>query len=75
MDINLLSNLRQAYEEVERRVQRALTTQVGDNERLVEVQEEVLSYIQAVEQVCRTYPTRSTTMIQTLSIARKPLFS
>lgn len=56
MDINLLGNLRQAYEELERRVQRALNTQVGDNERLVEVQEEVLSYIQAVEQVCRVHP-------------------
>jgi hypothetical protein len=53
MDINPLNNLRLAYEELERRVQRALNTQVGDDERLVEVQEEVLSYIQAVEQVCR----------------------
>ena len=55
MDINPLANLRQAYEELERRVQRALHTQVGDDERLAEVQEEVLSYIQAVEQVCRVY--------------------
>jgi len=53
MDINRLANLRQAYEELERRVHRALNTQVGDSERLVEVQEEVLSYIQAVEQVRR----------------------
>jgi hypothetical protein len=56
MDIDPLANLRQAYEELERRVQRALNTQVGDDERLVEVQEEVLSYIQAVEQVCRVHP-------------------
>lgn len=56
MDIDPLANLRQAYEELERRVQRALNTQVGDNERLAEVQEEVLSYIQAVEQVCRVHP-------------------
>jgi hypothetical protein len=53
MDINPLTNLRQAYEELERRVQRSLNTQVGDNERLAEVQEEVLLYIQAVEQVCK----------------------
>lgn len=53
MDINRLANLRQAYEELERRVHRALNTQVGDGERLAEVQEEVLSYIQAVEQVSR----------------------
>lgn len=52
MDINPLANLRQAYEELERRVQRSLNTQVGDNQRLAEAQEEVLSYIQAVEQVC-----------------------
>ena len=52
MDLNPLVNLRQAYEELERRVQRALNTQVGDNERLAEVQREVESYIQAVEQVC-----------------------
>jgi hypothetical protein len=55
MDINPLANLRQAYEELERRVQRTLHTQVGDDERLAEVQEEVLSYVQAVEQVCRVY--------------------
>ena len=53
MDISPLANLRQAYQELERRVQRSLNTQVGDNERLAEVQEEVLSYIQAVEQVCK----------------------
>jgi len=53
MDINRLANLRQAYEALERRVQRALNTQVGDVERLAEVQEEILSYIQAVEQVSR----------------------
>jgi hypothetical protein len=53
MDIDPLANLRQAYVELERRVQRALNTQVGDDERLAEVQQEVLSYIQAVEQVCR----------------------
>ena len=52
MDLNPLVNLRQAYEELEKRVQRALNTQVGDNERLAEVQREVESYVQAVEQVC-----------------------
>ena len=52
MDLNPLVNLRQAYGELERRVQRALNTQVGDNERLAEVQREVGLYIQAVEQVC-----------------------
>lgn len=55
MDISQLANLRQAYHELERRVQRALNTQVGDSERLAEVQGEVLSYIQAVEQVCRVF--------------------
>jgi hypothetical protein len=55
MDINQLTNLRQAYEELERRVQRALNTQVGDSEHLAVVQNEVLSYSQAVEQVCRIY--------------------
>jgi hypothetical protein len=54
MDINQLTNLRQAYEELERRVQRALNTQVGDSDRLAETQNEVLSYSQAIEQVCRT---------------------
>lgn len=53
MDIDPLANLRRAYEELERRVQRSLNTQVGDSERLAEVQDEVLSYIQAVEQVCK----------------------
>jgi len=53
MDINQLTNLRQAYEELERRVQRALNTQVGDDGRLAGAQSEVLSYSQAVEQVCR----------------------
>jgi hypothetical protein len=53
MDINPLTNLRRAYEELERHVQRSLNTQVGDNERLARVQDEVLLYIQAVEQVCR----------------------
>jgi hypothetical protein len=61
MDINRLANLRQAYEALEGRVQRALNTQVGDVERLAEVQEEVLSYIQAVEQVSRVHmPLRQT---------------
>ena len=54
MEVSQLSNLRHAYEELERRVQRALNTQVGDSERLEGVQEEVLLYIQAVEQVCDT---------------------
>ena len=53
MDISRLTNLRQAYEELERRVQRALNTQVGDDDRLAEAQNEVLLYSQAVEQVCR----------------------
>jgi hypothetical protein len=52
MDINQLTNLRQAYEELEIRVQRALNTQVGDEDRLAVTQNEVLSYSQAVEQVC-----------------------
>ena len=67
MDIDLLANLRQAYEELERRVQRALNTQVGDDERLTEVQEEVLSYIQAVEQVCRMYPIGKTIIINLIT--------
>jgi hypothetical protein len=50
-----LANLRQAYIDLERRVQRALNTQVGDVGRLSEVQSEVLSYIQAVEQVCQSF--------------------
>ena len=53
MDINQLTNLRQAYEEFERRVQWALNTQVGDSNRLTQTQNEVLSYSQAVEQVGR----------------------
>ena len=52
MDISQLANLRRAYHELERCVQCALNTQVGDSERLAEAQGEVLSYIQAVEQVC-----------------------
>jgi len=52
MDIDPLANLCQAYEELERRVQWSLNTQVGDNQCLAEVQDEVLSYIQAVEQIC-----------------------
>ena len=58
MDINRLTNLRLAYEELERRIQRALNTQVGDNERLAEAQNKVLLYSQAVEQVCRTHLTK-----------------
>lgn len=52
MDISQLNNLRHAYQELERRVQRALNTQVGDARRLAEVQNEVLSYSQAVNRVC-----------------------
>jgi hypothetical protein len=37
MDLNPLANLCHAYEELERRVQQALNTQVGDDERLAEV--------------------------------------
>ena len=55
MDISQLANLRWAYHELERHVQHALNTQVGDSERLAEVQGEVLSYIQAVEQVFRVF--------------------
>ena len=55
MDISRLANLQQAYHELERHVQHALNTQVGDSECLAEVQGEVLSYIQAVEQVCRVF--------------------
>jgi hypothetical protein len=53
MDGIRLNNLRQAYLVLENRVQRAAITQVGDSMRLGEVQREVLSYIRAVEQVCR----------------------
>lgn len=53
MDIDQLGNLRRAYEELERRVQRALNTQVGDSVRLTEAQNEVLSYSQAVKRVCK----------------------
>lgn len=56
MSINQLTNLRQAYEELERRVERALNTQVGDSERLAEAQSEVLLYSRAVEQVRRIHP-------------------
>lgn len=55
MDINPLVNLRLVFEELERRVQRALNTQVGDDQRLAEVQNDVLLYSQAVEQVCRMF--------------------
>lgn len=51
--IRRLTNLRQAYERLEGDVERALNTQVGDSERLEGVQREVLSYIQAVEEVCK----------------------
>ena len=44
MDIDQLSNPRQAYEVLERCIQRALNTQVGDNVHLTEAQNEVLSY-------------------------------
>jgi hypothetical protein len=52
MDIDQLGNLRLAYRELERRVQLALNTQVGDSERLEEAQAEVLAWIQAMERVC-----------------------
>ena len=51
--IRRLTNLRQAYKRLEGDVERALNTQVGDSERLEGVQREVLSYIQAVEEVCK----------------------
>jgi hypothetical protein len=58
MDIDRLANLRLAYEELERRVQRALNTQVGDSERLAEAQNEVLLYSRTVEQVSVICPTK-----------------
>ena len=48
MDVNQLTNLCQAYEELERCVQWALNTQVGDSNFLTQTQNEVLSYSQAV---------------------------
>jgi hypothetical protein len=75
MDINPLINLHQAYHELERRVQRALNTQVGDNERLAEVQDEVLSYIQAVEQVCKTPSQQIHYNLKTVNIACRPLLT
>jgi hypothetical protein len=74
MDINRLANLRLAYEEVERRVHRALNTQVGDSDRLTGVQNEVLSYSQAVEQVGRIYLLRRAT-INTLNAACRTLLT
>jgi len=53
-----LINLRIAYLELVRRVDRALNTQVGDRKHLGGVQDEVLSYIQAVERVCCMFVTR-----------------
>ena len=58
MDIDQLTNLHHAYEDLERRVQWALNTQVGDNDRLAEIQNEVLLYNEAVEQVRRIQPTK-----------------
>jgi hypothetical protein len=58
MDIDRLANLRLAYEELERRIERALNTQVGDVERLAASQDEVFQYSQAVEQVCKIHTTR-----------------
>ena len=74
MDINRLANLRLAYEEVERRVHRALNTQVGDSDRLTGVQNEVLLYSQAVEQVGRIYLLRRAT-INTLNAACRTLLT
>ena len=58
MDIDRLTNLCHTYKDLERRVQQALNTQVGDNNRLAEIQNEVLLYNEAVEQVCRIQPTK-----------------
>ena len=67
MDISQVNNLRHAYQELERRVQRALNTQVGDNGCLAEVQNEVLLYSQAVDRVCRTQPTEGKINLNTPS--------
>lgn len=75
MDVNPLINLRQAYHELERRVQRALNTQVGDNERLAEVQDEVLLYIQAVEQVCKTPFQQVHYNLKTVNVAHRPFLT
>jgi hypothetical protein len=56
MDYIQVINLRLAYLVLERRVRRALSAQVGDSRRLCEVQGEVFSYSQAVEQVCGFCP-------------------
>ena len=58
MDIDRLTNPRHAYEDLERHVRRVLNTQVGDNDRLAEIQNEVLLYNEAVDQVHRIQPTK-----------------
>ena len=73
MEVSQLSNLRHAYEELKRRVQHALNTQVGDSERLAGVQEEVLFYIQAVEQVCEKMLETSSLITRVFTIALAPL--
>ena len=73
MEVSQLSNLRHAYEELERHVQRALNTQVGDSKCLEGVQEEVLLYIQAVEQVCEKMLETSTLITRVFTIALAPL--
>ena len=60
MDIDPVINLCRAYYDLERDVQCALNTQVGDTERLAEVQDDVLSNIQAIEQVCKILSYKST---------------
>ena len=72
MDISQLNNLRHSYEELERRVQRALNTQVGDSERLAEVQSEVLSYSQAVERVRSIQPAKGEFNTNALSNIARP---
>ena len=58
MDIDWLAGLRHTYKDLERCVQQALNTQVGDNDRLAEIQNEVLLYNKVVEQVRRIQPTK-----------------
>ena len=76
MDIDRLTNLCHAYEDLERRVQWALNTQVGDNDRLAEIQNEVLLYNEAVEQVHRIQPTKRQNNLNTPSdVACPPLLT
>ena len=73
MEVSQLSNLQHAYEELKRCVQRALNTQVGNSKHLEGVQEEVLLYIQAVEQVCEKMLETSMLITRVFTIALAPL--